>query len=519
MKELSMALPINIEDLISHRHVESTRIEYNKGWNPETTLHSICAFANDIDNTGGGYIIIGVEEVNGFPKYPVDGLKKNEIDTINRDIINKCNLIEPRYIPIIETTVYKGSNILVLWVYGGEFRPYKCPVHLTGGKSDKAYYIRKAASTIKANLNEERELIVMSHPIPFDDRPNREANITDLRYPLLSSYLQEVQSSLYSLSKDMTVEQIAESMRLSVGASENVKPRNVGLMFFHDAPDKYFPYARIEVVDKPHPTGRGMTEKTFYGPLNRQLIDALQYIKNYILTQGVIKYSDRAQADRPWNYPYAAIEEILANAVYHKSYEIHEPIIVTSTPEKIEITSIPGPDRSISDADMKRFHMVSKTLRNRRIGDYLKELQLVEGRNTGIPSVVEAMIDNGNDLPIFETDEDRTYLTVILPIHKSFVQTPAQGSQPYEIIKLTKTRRSREETTTLVLQYLRDGEISRTELAKRLGYTSQNSTLKAIINELLAAGELEYTEPNNIRNMFQKLRLSTGKTHKTRDRK
>jgi predicted transcriptional regulator len=123
------------------------------------------------------------------------------------------------------------------------------------------------------------------------------------------------------------------------------------------------------------------------------------------------------------------------------------------------------------------------------------------------------MIDNGNDLPIFETDEDRTYLTVILPIHKSFLQTPAQGSTQHEIIKLPKTRRSREETTTLILQYLREGEISRTELAKRLGYTSQNSTLKAIINELLAAGELEYTEPNNIRNMFQKLRLSTDKTH------
>ncbi|MDR0948391.1 MAG: AAA family ATPase, partial [Lachnospiraceae bacterium] len=389
--------------------------------------------------------------------------------------------------------------------------PYKCPVRLNGEKSDKAYYIRKAASTIKANLNEERELIIMSHPIPFDDRPNHEASITDLMYPLLSSYLKEVQSTLYSLSKDMSVEQIAESMRLSIGASESIKPRNVGLMFFNDTPDKYFPYARIEVVDKPHPTGRGMTEKTFYGPLNRQLIDALQYIKNYILTQGVIKYPDRAEADRPWNYPYAAIEEVLTNSVYHKSYEIHEPIIVTSTPEKLEITSIPGPDRSISDADMKRYHMVSKTLRNRRIGDYLKELQLAEGRNTGIPSAVEAMIENGNDLPIFETDEDRTYLTVILPIHKSFLQTPALVSQPNEIVKLPKTRRSRKDTKKLILQLLLDGEISRTELANRLGYTSQNGTLKAIIDELLDTGKLEYTEPDNKRNMFQKLRLSNDK--------
>ena len=51
-----MAIPISIKELLLARLVESTRIEYKKNWNPEKVLHSICAFANDIDNTGGGYI-------------------------------------------------------------------------------------------------------------------------------------------------------------------------------------------------------------------------------------------------------------------------------------------------------------------------------------------------------------------------------------------------------------------------------------------------------------------------------
>ncbi len=51
---------------------------------------------------------------------------------------------------------------------------------------------------------------------------------------------------------------------------------------FNERPEDFFPYARIEVVDKPDPTGIGMTEKIFTGPLNRQLRDALSYIKNYI---------------------------------------------------------------------------------------------------------------------------------------------------------------------------------------------------------------------------------------------
>lgn len=63
-----MALHINIDDLLSARTVESDRIEYKEGWNPDAIYRSICAFANDFDNTGGGYIVIGIEENDGVAK-------------------------------------------------------------------------------------------------------------------------------------------------------------------------------------------------------------------------------------------------------------------------------------------------------------------------------------------------------------------------------------------------------------------------------------------------------------------
>ena len=65
-----MALPINMDDLINQRVVESTRIEFKGDWNPNPIIHSICAFANDIDNVGGGYLVIGIEEENGSPVLP-----------------------------------------------------------------------------------------------------------------------------------------------------------------------------------------------------------------------------------------------------------------------------------------------------------------------------------------------------------------------------------------------------------------------------------------------------------------
>lgn len=153
-----MALPINIDDLFRQRKVERTRIEYKSDWNPEPIVHTITAFANDFDNMGGGYILIGVAEEDGRPVVPVKGL--DNIDKIQLDILNKCNFIEPRFIPVIEPYSVDGKEILVLWAPGGEERPYKCPERIYAAqKSSKAYYIRKGARTLKANALEERELI------------------------------------------------------------------------------------------------------------------------------------------------------------------------------------------------------------------------------------------------------------------------------------------------------------------------------------------------------------------------
>ena len=79
-----MSLPVNISDLLYQRIVESTRIEYKADWNPEPVLHSICAFANDIDNCGGGYIVLGVEEKDGAPIFPVKGLDNTSLDRIQQ---------------------------------------------------------------------------------------------------------------------------------------------------------------------------------------------------------------------------------------------------------------------------------------------------------------------------------------------------------------------------------------------------------------------------------------------------
>lgn len=56
---MTIKLPINLEHLLRQRTVEGERIEYKAGWNPDPILRTICAFANDFENLGGGYVVIG----------------------------------------------------------------------------------------------------------------------------------------------------------------------------------------------------------------------------------------------------------------------------------------------------------------------------------------------------------------------------------------------------------------------------------------------------------------------------
>ena len=110
-----MALPININDLITGQTVEWDRIEFKEGWNPEAVLHTMCAFANDINNWGGGYIITGIAEKDGMPIFPPKGLLANRVDKIQKEIIQLTHHIEPFYSPVTEPVMYQGKQILIIW--------------------------------------------------------------------------------------------------------------------------------------------------------------------------------------------------------------------------------------------------------------------------------------------------------------------------------------------------------------------------------------------------------------------
>ena len=394
---MTSILPLSIDDLLRQRTVEGDRIEYKAGWNPDAAVRTLCAFANDFENLGGGYIVIGQDcNDGGRPIFPPAGLEESQLDRVQRELLAACNQIQPPYFPILSVEKYEGKNLMVLWAPGGLNRPYKAPRAVTAKTKAFHYYIRRYSSTVevKSNSEDEQEVLRLTATVPFDDRQCRQAGVDDLRRGLLQAYLQEVGSELHRDAGKSTLFELGRRMNIVDGADEFAKPRNVGVLFFHDEPRRFLPGAQIDVVIFPDgPGGDVLIEKEFHGPLHEQARDALRYIESNALREKVVKHGNRAEATRILNYPFAAIEESLVNAAYHRGYDQREPVEVRINPDVIAIVSYPGPDPSIRIEALNSDKIVARRYRNRRIGEFLKELDLTEGRSTGIPKIRRLRMD------------------------------------------------------------------------------------------------------------------------------
>lgn len=421
-----MALPINIEDLLNKQKIESNRIEFKKSWNPTKIYRSICAFANDFDNIGGGYILVGVEEESGIAKRPVLGLAETDLDRIQQAMIGFDNKINPYYRARTSVESIDGKQILVIWVPSGLERPYDVMDDVTKRDARSRWYIRSGTSTIEAKGEVLTELREMANRTPFDDRGNSEIRMYDLSPVLIYDYLRKVKSRLLQNFYTTPIESILEQMELLTGPSERRYIKNVAAMMFCETPQKFYPYTQVEIVHFPGGAERepnNMQEApVIQGAVPAIIQRTLDYLRVNVIKEQIIKPKDQAESIRFFNYPYQALEEAVVNALYHRDYQVREPIEITIEPQGISILSHSGPDRSISEESLRAGRRLqTRRYRNRRLGEFLKELDLSEGRATGIPTIQEELKRNGSAAATFETDPDRTFFLIHIPCHPDLV--------------------------------------------------------------------------------------------------
>jgi ATP-dependent DNA helicase RecG len=513
-------LPINLEALLRQRTVEGARIEYKAGWNPDPIIRTLCAFANDFENLGGGYVIIGQDcDESGQPVFPPVGLPDNQLDKIQQELLGCCNLIQPSYFPILSVEEYAGKKLIVLWAPGGQNRPYKAPHAVTAKHKSHHYYIRRYASTIEAKGEDERELLSLSANIPFDDRYNQRAKVEDLSRELMQEYLIQVDSDLARQAPRLSLIELGRQMGVIGGPDESPFPINVGLMMFNPEPWRFFPVMQIDVVwfPKEGPGGNKFSEKIFNGPLPRMTSDALDYIKRNFISETVIKHRDRAEATRVENIPFRAIEEAVVNAVYHRGYDVREPIEIRIMHDELVVLSYPGPDRSVRLDQLRVGKAMPRRYRNRRIGEFLKELKFTEGRATGIPKIMEAMVNNGSPVADFEFDEDRSYFMVRLPVHPAALEVAeisggdeSRSESPTQSPTQLPTQLPTQSDGPLVrlLFALKDEEYSSGSLRQILGIKHRPTFRDNYLHPALQQGLIEYTIPDKPQSSNQRYRLT-----------
>ena len=126
---ISKGMPFNLDDLIHRRVVETHRVEFKATWDEhikQAVVRTVSAFANDLLNLNGGYIILGIEEENGRLVLPPRGLDERKIDRIQREIVGECKgHISPEYLPVLFVESFQDRFILIIWAPAGENRPYQ----------------------------------------------------------------------------------------------------------------------------------------------------------------------------------------------------------------------------------------------------------------------------------------------------------------------------------------------------------------------------------------------------------
>ena len=322
-----MALAINIDDLLNKQRIESNRIEFKKGWNPVSIYHSVCAFANEFDALGGGYIVVGVDtdDKTGVAIRPVEGIPIEEIDDILQDMVGYNNKIAPYYMPRTSTEEVDGKTVLVIWGPAGINRPYSVPENVTAKNGSKEYfYIRSGTSSIIAKGEVLDELRELASRVPFDDRGNPDIRLEDISALLLREYLVKVGSNLASEINIRPLQEILEQMDLFVGPKENRMLRNVAAMMFCENPSKFFKRTQVEIGY--FPEGRLNNPSNLYegavitGSVPQIIDRTLEYLKRMLVMQSIIKPENDYRSRKFYTYPYQALEESVTNSHYHRAY-------------------------------------------------------------------------------------------------------------------------------------------------------------------------------------------------------
>lgn len=380
--------------------LESDQVERKRSAaNKSKIAQAICAFANDLPRyERPGVVFIGVNDDGSCAKLQITDQLLLSLASMRGD----GNILP---FPIMSVRQHRLNECSVVVVI---VEPSENPPVRYNGRC----WIRIGPRRGQASAEEEKRLIEKRRwgNLPFDMHGVPLAAIDDLNLQrfgeefLPSSFSSEV---LEENSRSMTDQMTA--LRL---ITNDDKPTVTAVLFLAKDVRQWLPGAYIQFVRF---AGTAVIDpiKSQY-EISGTLVDQLRRIDEVMVANisTAMTLPNGTHVEHP-DYPLAALQQLVRNAVLHRSYEqTNAPVRVSWFSDRIEIFSPGGPFGQVTIQNFGQPNVAD--YRNPTIAESLKAMGFLEKFGIGIALAREALARNGNPEPEFAVN-DSNVLAIVRP--------------------------------------------------------------------------------------------------------
>ena len=399
---------VDLEELAS-RESEQTEWKENIA-DVDDVVATLAAFANDLQNLGGGYVVCGVKEekdAEGFPTLLRAGLTADRLKEVENVVLARCrDRVSPPITPLVEElpTQDEARRILVF------IQPATGSAHtLRRGHDGAKHFVRVSRSTIEARNGTLRDLLVRKGALePWDRRPCNTATTDDINLLVLREALVRMDLKGHKrpdefLSDQERLHALLPPLCAREPLTRILRPRNFALLLFGREPQRFIPgahayFSRYPGVDR----GTDYAERyELVGSLFEQALELSRLVR-----QEATLLIDKTSREKPNvdRYPDRALKEALGNALAHRDYTLHDPTRVTAFANRIEFHSPGGLPTGVTLAQLRRGR-VGPHWRNQTLAWAFMKLGIAQGEGQGITTMRAQMKAAESPPPRFEATE------------------------------------------------------------------------------------------------------------------
>ncbi|HEX2130697.1 MAG TPA: ATP-binding protein [Actinophytocola sp.] len=379
--------------------LESDRVERKQSVKEgkDKVSQAICAFANDLPGHGKpGVLFIGVTDDGRVSGLSVTDELLKEL----ADLRDQGNLLPPPSMAVRKLETGDGPVAVI------EVAPSTAPPVRFKGR----IYIRVGPRRSIASLDDERRLNERRRALdlPFDARPIAGSSTDDLDLALFTgTLLPSLQPAEVLAENHRSADQRLAALRL---LSADGAATAAGLLVAGRDPLNWLPGAYVQFlrVDGTQLTDPVKDEKRFDGPL----LDVLRQLDELLVLNisTAVDFTSEHREVRSPDYPLAALQQVVRNAIMHRSYEhTNAPVRITWFADRVEIVNPGGPYGSVT---VENFGAGTTDYRNPTLAEVMRGLGYVQRFGAGIPITKKSLTDNGNPAPVFEPTPSHVAVTI-----------------------------------------------------------------------------------------------------------